>query len=135
MRHELDFFNPWHQLHRVRRELEQNGSRHQTPLSIWVGEDGGKIRMPLPGITPDKIDISVLGDVVTLRGQREEAPGSDDTPYLRKERASGAFHRQVQLPFRVDPQSVKANYTDGILTVTLPRLAADKPQRITVQAA
>lgn len=135
MRHELDFLYPWHQLHRVRRELGQSVARNQTPLSIWIGEEGGKIRMPLPGIAPDKLDISVLGDVVTLRGERDDTAGVNESTYLRKERHSGAFHRQVQLPFRVDPQSVKANYNDGVLTVTLPRLAQDKPQRITVQAA
>ena len=135
MRHELDFFNPWYQLHRARREIGQSVARHETPLSIWIGEDGGKISMPLPGVTADKIDISVLGDVVTLRGQRDDTSRTDGTTYLRKERHSGAFHRQVQLPFRVDPQSVKASYIDGVLTVTLPRLAEDKAQRITVQAA
>ncbi len=135
MRHELDFFNPWHELHRVRRELGQAAARSAAPLAIWVGEEGGKIRMPVPGITPDQLEISVLGEVVTVRGQREAAPPPKNTTYLRQERHAGAFHRRVQLPFRVDPQAVKASYSDGILTITLPRLAADKPQRITVQAA
>ena len=135
MRHEHDFFNPWYPLHRVRRELGQAAMRDASPLAIWVGEEGGKIRMPLPGIDPGQLEISVLGEVVTLRGLRDVAALPENTTYVRQERQTGAFNRRVHLPLRVDAQAVKASYTDGILTVTLPRLAADKPQRITVQAA
>ena len=135
MRHELDFFNPWQAWRQARRELSQGVAHNDTPLAIWIGEEGGKIRMPLPGIAPDKLDISVLGEVVTLRGQRDAEPASSDESYLRRELHHGAFNRRVKLPFRVDAQAVKASYVDGILTVTLPRLAADKPQHINVQAA
>lgn len=142
--HELNFFNPWRELDRLSREVHQVfnyddrfsvGGTDSLPLEVWVGEDGVMVHAPLPGITPDSLDISVLGQTVTLRGQRNPEPPAANEKFLRRERAVGTFSRSVQLPFRVDTAEVKAQYIDGVLTLTLPRSPEDKPQRINVQAA
>jgi HSP20 family protein len=95
----------------------------------------------LPGIEPDALEITTLGDEVTLKGRRDEADVlSQDTPtenaatptWHRRERGIGEFVRRLSLPTLIDPEGVEARLQDGVLTVTCPKAAACRPQKVTV---
>jgi len=91
------------------------------------------ITAELPGIDPEKMDISVLGDTVTLSGMALQETFTQGETYLRQERGIGSFKRNIQLPFQVNAQAVEARYEKGILMITLPRNKEDLPKKIKVQ--
>lgn len=104
-------------------------------MNIWSSAEGMVIDAELPGVDPQDVDISVLGDELTLSGKvnAKELPKGED--FLRRERPAGEFSRTIQLPFRADTKTVKANYRNGLLRLTLPRPEEEKPRKIAIEAA
>lgn len=88
-----------------------------------------------PGLDPASIDVHLERGVLTLSGERKgTAPASDEKTTLHlDERFAGRFRRVVSLPDDIDPDSVSASYTDGVLHVGIKRREAAQPRRITVQ--
>ena len=86
-------------------------------------------RHPLAG----RLDLTVLGDTVTLKGKREDDYKESDRFY-RKERVSGEFTRTLTLPDPVDPKTVKAQYQNGVLKVTLNKAEAAKAKKIKIKS-
>ena len=104
-------------------------------LNVWTNEDGLVLTAELPGFSPDDIDISVVGDSLTLSGERKADDVPEGTRYHRRERGYGKFSRTLQLPYTVEADGVEALFNNGILHVQLPRAEADKPKKITVKSA
>ena len=90
------------------------------------------LQMEVPGVSRDEIDLRVENDVLTVRGQRPRPTTVSDDQYLRGERRFGAFNRSFRLPPVLDTGRVKAEYRDGVLTVTLPRKEEARPKQIKV---
>ena len=89
-----------------------------------------KISAELPGIDAKDIDVSVSGDTLVLRGEKRQAKEEKDKNYHFSERAYGSFQRSFQLPSTVDRDKVAADFSKGVLTITLPKTAeAQKPQK------
>jgi HSP20 family protein len=103
-------------------------------VSVWAKEDGQVVNAEMPGVKAEDIDVSVVGDTLTISGKRgpEELP--EGARFHRRERVAGEFSRSIQLPFAVDSEKVEASLKDGVLTLNLPRLEADKPKKITIQS-
>ena len=89
----------------------------------------------IPGVGVDDLDISVQGDMVTLRGSRKAEQLHEGESYHRQERGSGDFVRTVQLPYEVDGNAVEAELSAGVLRLRLPRAAATKPKKIAIRTA
>ncbi len=111
--------------------------RHQSyPLmNVWTSQDGLVIDAELPGAVPEDVDISVMGDTLTLSGRINTTPHKDNEQVFRQERPAGEFKRTLQLPFRANPDGVKAAYKDGILRIKIPRSEDEKPRKIQIKAA
>ena len=114
------------------------------PLNVWSNDESVAITTEVPGVDPASLQLSIVGDTVTLAGKRELAQADtggqgdrkpDGTTWHRRERSAYAFQRTIQLPYRVDADKAEAKVKDGVLTVTLRRLEADKPRAIQVSAA
>lgn len=105
------------------------------PVNIWHSENELVIDAELPGVDPEKVDISLEDQQLTIRGTRPADEMKSGEAYLRRERQDGAFVRTVTLPYRGEPDRVKATYRNGILRITVPRAEADKPRKIAIQAA
>ena len=104
-------------------------------MNVWSSPDGLVVDAELPGVDPKDVDISVLGDELTLRGKvNVQEPGRNET-YHRRERATGEFVRTLQLPFRANAGAVKASYRNGVLRLSVPRAEEEKPRKVTVEAA
>ncbi|CAH0342582.1 Hsp20/alpha crystallin family protein [Rhizobium sp. CECT 9324] len=101
-------------------------------MNIWAGTDGAVITAEIPGVLPEDIDIAVHQNTVTLRGSRAAEPLAQDAVIHRQERATGAFARNLVLPFRVDGDRATAKFRHGVLRLDLPRPDADRPHKITV---
>lgn len=102
-------------------------------LDIVERGEGITVRAEVPGVDPDKIDVTVQDDVLTIRGSKEESREENSENILRTERRFGSFIRQVALPGPVDEANVHATYKNGVLTVDLTRSAAAQPRRIPVK--
>ncbi|HUY62333.1 MAG TPA: Hsp20/alpha crystallin family protein [Candidatus Paceibacterota bacterium] len=99
--------------------------RFSCDLSVDLYEEDATLvaKMNLPGITPDELDITVDGDILTVAGMREEEAETEEKDYYSKEIRRGSFFRSVRLPKAVDAKAAGAAYEDGVLTVTLPVVA------------
>jgi HSP20 family protein len=90
---------------------------------------------PLLGIQPENIDVSLVGDTLTIKGETrpDEQVGSES--YLRRERRFGTFTRSVTIPRPVKAEQAQANFKEGILTITLPKTDEPEPKVINVKQA
>ena len=134
----------WREMERLQRDMNQlmggMDSRVATPpsfpaMNVWTGDDTAVITAEVPGVSADEIDISVVGETLTLSGERKPEEHEGGVRYHRRERGCGRFSRSIELPFRVDAEKVEAAYDKGILRITLPRAEADKPRKIAVRAS
>ena len=96
--------------------------------------DGVTIDALAPGLEPDSIDISVMGNQVSISGQKKPHDlESDDAAIChRMERAGGQFRRTLTLPSDIDRDRVRADYRDGLLRIELPKAETARPRRIQV---
>jgi HSP20 family protein len=85
-----------------------------------------------PGLDPNRLDISIQRNLLTVAGERA-ASVIEGADFYRRERFSGQFRRVISLPEDVDPDQVEAAYRDGVLQVTLQRREAAKPRQIEVK--
>ena len=134
-------WDPWQELSRLHNEVNRLFSgapdrrqQRAAAVNVWTNDEGAVLKALLPGYSPDKIDISVLGDSVTIAGERVDEAAKDEVTCHRAERDSGRFTRTLQLPFRVEAEAVRAVFKNGVLELTLPRADADRPKRIAVKA-
>jgi len=109
-------------------------SQENPSINLWGAENDYIVTAELPGIDPQKLDISVVGDTLTFSGNRNVEPLNEGETYHRKERSDGHFSRTLKLPFHIDAGKVDATYEKGILQITLPRSAADQPRKISIKA-
>lgn len=93
------------------------------------------VRVELPGMDKDKIDICLHEGALTISGERRIANEDKEVRLYRSERAYGRFHRVLSLPKAVEGDKVKANYKDGILEVALPKVEEVKPRQIEINAS
>ena len=133
--------DPLREMQRVQREMNrifsgmgQSLSQETPSVNAWIGESDVIVAAELPGIDPAKVEISVVGDSLTISGTCEAEPLKEGESYHRQERDHGRFSRTIQLPFHVEAGKVEAKYEKGILRITLPRAEADKPRKISVKA-
>ena len=104
-------------------------------MNIWTSEDGIKLTAEVPGVHSEDIDINVVGETLTLSGERKADEMKEGARYHRQERGYGKFTRSIQLPFPVDVNQVEATFKSGVLNVSLPRAEEDKPRKIAVKSA
>jgi HSP20 family protein len=104
-------------------------------INVWASEQSAKISAEIPGVDKDDLEINVTGDTLTLSGTRNQDDLPEGARYHRQERRYGKFDRSIQLPYTVDVNKVKAVFNNGVLTVELPRVEAEKPKKITVKAS
>jgi HSP20 family protein len=104
-------------------------------VNIWADENSAMITAEIPGVNKDELDINVTGDTLTISGERHPNDLPEDPRYHRRERSFGKFSRNIQLPYTIDVNKVKANIKNGVLRVELPRIEAEKPKKIIVKAS
>jgi HSP20 family protein len=111
------------------------GPTNYPVMNVWSNEDGAVVTAELPGVDAENIDISVVGDTLTLSGNRQADDLNESEKFHRRERGFGQFSRSFQLPFRVEIDDIEATFEKGVLHISLPRSEADKPKKISVNSA
>lgn len=111
----------------------EGSSTSFTPAFDWQEQDDGlSLRVEVPGVEPDKLNVSVTGHVLTIEGERWSK--SDDRSVHRNERSFGKFSKSLHLPEQYDLAAVEAKHENGILTLRIPKSAAAKPRNIRIEA-
>jgi HSP20 family protein len=134
-------YEPWGLLNRWRRELDQNIDNFARDASwtpaVDVHEEANQfvVRADLPGVKPADIEVTAEKGVLSLRGARNFEQKNDDGHYSRVERVSGKFVRSFTLPENVQTDAIKAQFKDGVLELTIPKVAKAEPRKIEVLAA
>jgi HSP20 family protein len=131
----------WRDMRRLQREMDRMLSdgwavgRSRFPaMNIWAGPDGLIATAEVPGIDPEAIEISVVGETLTVSGTRQREEAVEGTQHHRRERSVGDFCRTFELPYRVDADNVEARFRNGVLQIALPRLPQDRPRKIEIKA-
>ena len=134
---EADPFSELRQLHRQVSRLFDGGggaSPEFPALNLWGNADEVRVAVEAPGLDPEKIELTVNGNVLSIEGERPaDEVGENDVVY-RRERLAGHFHRTVRLPYEVDNDRISARYVNGVLHISLPRSEATKPRKIQIEA-
>ncbi len=104
------------------------------PVDIYQEDGNVVVKAQVPGVKPEDIDISIVGDTLTIKGETKQEKEVKEENVIRRERRFGAFSRTLPLPTPVDSSKADARYENGILTLTLPVAEAARPKRIEVKS-
>ncbi len=140
--------NPWSLMPRLQGDInrlfgtmnQSDGSSSAT--ATWIPAvdireyaDRFELLVDVPGIDPNKVELTLVDDVLTLSGERaEESETREDLKYQRNERGVGRFYRRFVLPDTVDSDKVQATGKHGVLKVTIAKQAKALPRRIQIAA-
>ena len=138
-------WTPWTELAGMHRDLDtlfnrafgdtvrsQSGDAFTPAADLRRNGDTWNVSLALPGISPDKVDIDIVGRTLRVRGERR---ANDKAQPVISEIAYGRFERELTLPEEIDAQHVEATYRHGMLELVLPLAEEAKPHRITVKSA
>ena len=112
------------------------GERMWAPLAdTYETKDDLFVTLELPGIREKDVNVSITGDMLTVKGDRRFERDVTDEGYYRLERVYGKFERSIPLPIPVQVDKVKATYRDGVLEIRLPKVEEVKPKEIKIDVA
>ncbi len=142
-------WRPFREVSRLRREMDRlwedffgPGRRALQPMAeTWlpavdISESGDKItvKAEVPGMDAKDIEISMVGDTLTVKGEKKSEKEEKGENYHMVERGYGSFVRSFRLPAPVNADKIEANYKNGVLTITCPKKEEVKPKAIEIKA-
>ena len=117
----------------LERSAEESNLTSWAPaVDIYETEHELVVKADLPEVDPKDLDIRVENNILTIRGERKFEKKVNEDNYLRVERAYGAFGRSFSLANTVNSEAIKADYQNGVLTLTIPKREEAKPKQIKV---
>ena len=111
---------------------ESNLTTWAPAVDIFENEHELVVKADLPDVDPNALDIRVENNLLTIRGERKFAKKTTEGNYLRVERAYGSFARSFSLANTVQSEAIKADYQNGVLTLSVPKREEAKPKQIKV---
>ena len=136
LQQEIDsLFNGYHKGRLFGHAFEPGlGLRHYPKINLRDDADNVYVEALLPGVDPDTLEMNILGNTLTLSGERPTSDSEvDRRTWHRRERGTGAFMRTIELPVEIEADQVTAKCCNGLLRVVLPKAATAKPKKISVQ--
>ena len=124
-------FDPFREMDRLLGDVTRTPASVAMPMDLYRTGDDFVAHIDLPGVDPDSIDIDMDGATVTIRAERK-TPVDGDAQWLVRERAAGTFARQLTLGRGLATDKISADYSDGVLTLTIPVAETAKPRKISV---
>ena len=127
------------QVNRLFNETVLRGQGEDSALTTWSPavdlyetENELVVKADLPDVAEKDIDVRVENNLLTIRGERKFEKSVSEDNYLRVERSYGAFSRSFSLPNTVNAEAIRAEYKNGVLTVTMPKREESKPRQVKV---
>lgn len=115
-------------------DQDNMGARTIAPaMDVVENENNVTIRLDLPGIEPDQVNVEVEGDMLTISGETGDTIEQEGERYHYRERSYGSFKRSLRLPDYVNADACEASFKNGVLNLTLPKREESRPKRIAVQ--
>ena len=108
------------------------GAAFRPRIDVSETDEALQLTAELPGLEDGDFEVTVDGDVITIKGEKKLAREESAEGWARAERSSGEFSRSFRVPFDIDPDSVKGTYRNGVLTVVVPKPVESQPQVRTV---
>jgi HSP20 family protein len=108
------------------------GANRGMPLDVYSTDDALVVEAALPGVKPENVDISVLGDTLTLTATTDEQRASEEGGYHVQEVRRGRFSRTVTLPSSVKADAASATFENGLLRLSIPKAEQAKPRQIPI---
>ena len=102
-------------------------------VDVSETEAGFEVRAELPGVAKDDLHVSVKDNLLTLSGEKRQEKVDDAHNYRRVERRYGSFQRKFALPREVETDNIKAEFNDGVLTLSIPKPEAAKPTVVPIE--
>jgi HSP20 family protein len=118
-----------------RKNEESSLTAWAPSVDIYETEHELVVKADLPDVDPKDLDIRVENNILTIRGERKFEKNVTAENYLRVERAYGSFARSFTLANTVNSEAIKADYQNGVLTLTIPKHEEAKPKQIKVNVA
>jgi len=147
-------WNPIGEMEALRREVERafenfglDYERHYSPfwrpfstrarvyplLNVTEDHDNLYIEAVAPGLNPESLDISIINGTLQISGEKQAlCPDIKPEDYHRNERNAGKFTRTITPPIQIDSEKIKAEYHDGLLSITAPKVETAKPKQISI---
>jgi HSP20 family protein len=122
-------FDPFREIDRLTQPTW--GQRASVPLDVYRKGERFVVRVDLPGINSESLDVSIERNVLAIKAERSWMP-SDGDEVIVAERPQGSFTRRLFLSEGLDPEGITAEYEQGVLTVTVPVAASAKSRKIDV---
>ncbi len=113
---------------------ERGAAAFTLPLDITEAENDFMVRASMPGIKPEDVQTTILGDTLTIRGESKAGAEQKGQNWLVRERRSGSFQRSVSLGTPINADKASAQFEQGVLTLTLPKSEQARPKQIKVSA-
>jgi len=106
------------------------------PMDMYETENDVVVKAAIPGVKPEDIEVTVTGDLLSIKGEfRTESEQKDEKRnYHRQERRFGSFCRQVTLPAGVNADACAADFENGVLTLTLPKVEEAKVKKVQIKS-
>ena len=101
-------------------------------VDIHDSDQGVVVQVDLPGVAREDVSVEVKNSRLIIQGHRPAPPGVNDDQYYRRERVSGSFRRTFALRRSIAPDSIKAMFKNGVLTIIVPEPQEEKPKKISV---
>jgi len=114
---------------RPARRVSRYG-RQSLGVNVREQDDAYIVSALVPGLNAEDLNIQVLDNVVRIEGEFRQ----DENPYLMRELPNGSFARTLEMPSSLEAESVEANITDGVLTLTLPKAESARPKQIKIKS-
>ncbi len=126
----VNLFNEFDRL--FERPSARTASEWSIALDVAETEAAYLVKATVPGINPDDVEITLEDDVLSLKGEIQRDEEVEEAKYHVRERRYGAFSRSIRFPMAVNGDAVEATYSNGVLSLNIPKAEAVKPKRIVV---
>jgi HSP20 family protein len=113
---------------------ERGTAAYTLPLDVSERENDFVVMASLPGIKPEDVQTTILGDTLTIRGESKADAERKGQNWLLLERRSGSFQRSVSLGTQINAEKASAQFENGVLTLTLPKSEQARPKQIRISA-
>ncbi len=110
-----------------------DGLEGSPAIDLFEGAEGWTMYVELPGVRPEDVNLHVESGVLSLEVKKGAPAAAKDLAPLLRERVYGTFRREVSLPDGADAEKIEANFTDGVLVLTLAKREDAKPKRIEIR--
>lgn len=128
-------YNPFREMDRWFNQMNRTSTDRVMPMDLLRDGNEFIVKMDLPGVDPDSIDIDVDDRTLTVRAERKQhvmTTNDEKNQWMSRERSYGSYARQLTLGTGLDLSGIAADYTDGVLTITIPVAEEAKPRKIKV---